>query len=122
MGQWGLIPWFAKEPKLKYPTNNARSVDDQLGDQVVVLDDLDLLVAHVLGDRVGAEVRPLREPVESLALVLSGLNDPAQVGSVAVVPRSPVKRGCFLALKMPVCRTSMLQAKLGLQCSRVGPS
>ena len=20
--QWGLIPWFAKEPKLKYPTNN----------------------------------------------------------------------------------------------------
>ena len=25
MGQWGLIPWFAKEPKLTYPTNNARS-------------------------------------------------------------------------------------------------
>ena len=25
--QWGLIPWFAKEPKLKYPTNNARSED-----------------------------------------------------------------------------------------------
>ncbi|MEJ8852881.1 SOS response-associated peptidase [Variovorax rhizosphaerae] len=24
VGQWGLIPWFAKEPKLKYPTN-ARS-------------------------------------------------------------------------------------------------
>lgn len=24
-GQWGLIPWFAKEPKLKYSTNNARS-------------------------------------------------------------------------------------------------
>lgn len=24
-GTWGLIPWFAKEPKLKYPTNNARS-------------------------------------------------------------------------------------------------
>jgi len=24
VGQWGLIPWFAKEPKLKYPTNNAR--------------------------------------------------------------------------------------------------
>lgn len=24
-GQWGLIPWFAKESKLKYPTNNARS-------------------------------------------------------------------------------------------------
>ena len=25
VGQWGLIPWFAKEPKLKVPTNNARS-------------------------------------------------------------------------------------------------
>ncbi|MDM0007907.1 SOS response-associated peptidase family protein [Variovorax sp. J22G73] len=25
IGQWGLIPWFAKEPKLKFPTNNARS-------------------------------------------------------------------------------------------------
>ena len=25
VGQWGLIPWFAKDPKLKYPTNNARS-------------------------------------------------------------------------------------------------
>ena len=24
-GQWGLIPWFAKESKLKYSTNNARS-------------------------------------------------------------------------------------------------
>lgn len=24
-GTWGLIPWFAKEPRLKYPTNNARS-------------------------------------------------------------------------------------------------
>ena len=24
-GQWGLIPWFAKEPRLKYQTNNARS-------------------------------------------------------------------------------------------------
>ena len=25
VGTWGLIPWFAKEPKLKFPTNNARS-------------------------------------------------------------------------------------------------
>lgn len=24
-GTWGLIPWFAKEPRLKFPTNNARS-------------------------------------------------------------------------------------------------
>ncbi len=29
VGQWGLIPWFAKEPKLKYPTNNARSEDNE---------------------------------------------------------------------------------------------
>lgn len=25
VGQWGLIPWFAKTPKLTYSTNNARS-------------------------------------------------------------------------------------------------
>jgi putative SOS response-associated peptidase YedK len=25
VGQWGLIPWFAKEPRLAYSTNNARS-------------------------------------------------------------------------------------------------
>lgn len=25
LGQWSLIPWFAKERKLKYPTANARS-------------------------------------------------------------------------------------------------
>lgn len=25
VGQWGLIPWFAKEPKVTYSTNNARS-------------------------------------------------------------------------------------------------
>ncbi len=25
VGQWGLIPWFAKERKLKFPTCNARS-------------------------------------------------------------------------------------------------
>ena len=28
-GQWGLIPWFAKMPKLTYSTNNARS--EELG-------------------------------------------------------------------------------------------
>lgn len=25
VGQWGLIPWFSKDPRPKYPTNNARS-------------------------------------------------------------------------------------------------
>ena len=25
IGQWGLIPWFAKAPKLSYSTNNARA-------------------------------------------------------------------------------------------------
>ena len=29
IGQWGLIPWFAKMPKLTYSTNNARS--EELG-------------------------------------------------------------------------------------------
>jgi putative SOS response-associated peptidase YedK len=29
VGQWGLVPWFAKERKLKYPTSNARS--EELG-------------------------------------------------------------------------------------------
>ena len=29
VGRWGLIPWFAKERKLKYPTCNARS--EELG-------------------------------------------------------------------------------------------
>jgi putative SOS response-associated peptidase YedK len=24
VGEWGLMPWFAKEAKLKYSTNNAR--------------------------------------------------------------------------------------------------
>lgn len=28
-GPWGLIPWFAKDPKLQYSTNNARS--EELG-------------------------------------------------------------------------------------------
>ncbi len=27
VGQWGLIPWFAKQAKLTYSTNNARSED-----------------------------------------------------------------------------------------------
>lgn len=31
VGQWGLIPWFAKEPRLKYPTINARS--EELADK-----------------------------------------------------------------------------------------
>lgn len=31
VGQWGLIPWFAKGAKLKYPTNNARS--EELADK-----------------------------------------------------------------------------------------
>lgn len=31
VGQWGLIPWFAKEPRLNYLTNNARS--EELADK-----------------------------------------------------------------------------------------
>ena len=29
VGQWSLIPWFAKERKLKYPTSNARAEELQ---------------------------------------------------------------------------------------------
>ena len=31
VGQWGLIPWFAKTPKLSFSTNNARS--EELADK-----------------------------------------------------------------------------------------
>ena len=30
VGQWGLVPWFAKERKLKFPTSNARSEELRL--------------------------------------------------------------------------------------------
>ena len=53
--------------------------DHQVGDQVVVFDDLELIVANVLGDGVGAKVGPLGKIVEAFALVLRGLNDAAQV-------------------------------------------
>lgn len=32
VGQWGLIPFFAKTPKLTYQTNNARSSCGRRGD------------------------------------------------------------------------------------------
>ena len=53
--------------------------DHQVGDQVVVFDDLELIVANVLGDRVGAEIGPLGKIVEAFALVLRGLDDASQV-------------------------------------------
>ena len=53
--------------------------DHQVGDQVVVFDDFELIVANVLSDRVGAEIGPLGKTVEAFALVLRGLNDAAQV-------------------------------------------
>ncbi len=52
--------------------------DQQVGDQVVVLDDLQLVFAHVVLDGVGAEVDPLGELVEALAFVLGGLDGAAQ--------------------------------------------
>jgi putative SOS response-associated peptidase YedK len=36
IGQWGLIPWFAKSPTLTYSTNNARS--EELADKATFRD------------------------------------------------------------------------------------
>lgn len=49
--------------------------DHEVGDQVVVLDHLQLVVADV----VGAEVGPLRELVEAFALVLRRLDGASKV-------------------------------------------
>ena len=51
VGQWGLIPWFAKEPRLKYPTNNARSEE--------------LAGAKCADYRVGVEVEVLIREVDA---------------------------------------------------------
>ena len=59
---------------LEHPGHRLHVVqDDQVGDQLVVLDDLALLVPHVLGDdALAAEEQPLRELVELLALAGRG--------------------------------------------------
>ena len=44
--------------------------DHQVGDKVVVLDDLELVVTHIVLNDVGTEIGPLRKLVETLALVL----------------------------------------------------
>ncbi len=61
-------------------------VEDQaVGDQMVVLDQLTLPVAVVLGDQpLATEEEPLNEAVERLALVGRGLNDAAKLGVVEV--------------------------------------
>lgn|GEM_PF-4723590 len=49
--------------------------DQQVCNQVIVFDDLQLIVADIVLDRVRAEIGPLRKLVETFALVLSRLND-----------------------------------------------
>ncbi len=53
--------------------------DHKIGNQVIVLDNLQLVVANIFGDGIGPEIDPLGKLVEAFALVLRSLNDPAQV-------------------------------------------
>ena len=47
----------------------------QVGDQMIVLDDLQLIFAHIFLDGVRSEIGPLRKVVETFALVLRCLDD-----------------------------------------------
>lgn len=51
----------------------------EVRDQMVVLDDLQLIVAHVLRNDVGTEIRPLRKFVEAFSFALGHLSDTTQV-------------------------------------------
>ena len=53
--------------------------DHKIGDQVIVLDNLQLIVANIFGDGIGSEINPLGELVEAFALILRSLNDASQV-------------------------------------------
>jgi hypothetical protein len=47
----------------------------QVGNQMVVLDDLQLILAHVFLNGVRSEIDPLRKVIETFALVLRRLDD-----------------------------------------------
>ena len=49
--------------------------DHQVGDEVVVLDDLERVVPHIILDGIGAKVGPLGKFIETLAFVLRGLDN-----------------------------------------------
>jgi hypothetical protein len=53
--------------------------DHKIGDQMIVLDNLQLVVADIFGDGIGPEINPLSKLVEAFALVLRSLNDATQV-------------------------------------------
>ena len=53
--------------------------DHKNGDQVIVLDNLQLIVANIFGDGIGPEIDSLGELVEAFALILRSLNDTSQV-------------------------------------------
>nr|WP_242522992.1 hypothetical protein [Thiocystis minor] len=56
-----------------------------VGDQVVVFDGLQLVLPDILLARLGAEVNPLGELVETFAFVLGGLNQAPEFGIADVV-------------------------------------
>ena len=47
--------------------------DHKIGDQVIVLDNLQLVVANIFGDGIGPEINPLGKLVEAFALILRSL-------------------------------------------------
>lgn len=53
--------------------------NQQVGDQMIVLYDFQLIFAHIVFDGVGAEIRPLGEVVEPFALVLGSLDGLTQL-------------------------------------------
>ncbi len=53
--------------------------DDQVGDEMIVLDDLDLLIADVFPDDVIREVRPFGELVEQFTFIGGRLDELAKL-------------------------------------------
>jgi len=53
--------------------------DHKIGDQVIVLDNLQLIVADIFSNGIGPEINPLGKLVEAFALILRSLNDATQV-------------------------------------------
>ena len=44
--------------------------DYKIGNQVIVFDNLQLIVANIFGDGIGSEINPLGELVKAFALIL----------------------------------------------------
>ncbi|VVE10953.1 transposase [Pandoraea horticolens] len=81
---WMATQVASKEVAVKTEAQQAvlalhRMEDHEIGDQMVILNDLQLIVAHVLRDDVGTEIRPLCKLIEAFAFVLRRLHDATQV-------------------------------------------